>query len=489
MTSNARLLDVAVVRDVHSRRTVWIGLLLGFAAAGSGLASPIAALGVRPWHMFVALAALIALTSIPPRDLLATRVRGVDIATAAFVVVLVIVELVNSVELSFNVDYVGMLSPLFYFAGYLAARGAVRTAMDALRFLRSFVLPIFVIAPLAIGQSLGVPAITNFVLTIAPGAGALRRLENDGLTRATGLVGHWTGFGGYLIIVVAAALAILIITARHTPKAGKATELRLEKSNFRPLAIWALLFAFVCLVTTLTFSVVLTAAVTVLLCARAAGFGRQVILLFGAVGVVGAVAFGALIEVRLNQQFAGRGGTALPGLPEWLPSTLNYRLRIWLEQTIPMISDRPITGWGNGTYEAVFGGREPGRVYPAQLSWHSPESQWFGTAMTYGVTGLVAQVILLTAVCVLLVRAARQASVRAAALPLLVTFVCAVATSITVPLFTNRGFPVAFWILVGVVAGLQAGAQSKSGVTTATPQSDRPRPMRPTMATVPRSLE
>ncbi|WP_165067520.1 O-antigen ligase family protein [Marisediminicola senii] len=349
-------------------------------------------------------------------------------------------ELINARELRFAPDILNVISPLFYYMGYIAARISVRSYDQAVYFLRQFVWPILIATPLALGQSLGNPGITQLVLAVAPGAGATRRLENDGLTRATGLVGHWTGFGAYAVCVVAAAVALLIIS-KH---------LGLRRPR---LALVTLLAAAMCVISTLTLSVAVAALAIVLCCWRSAGLGRQLLIAAGVLSATASVVFGSLIQARVDQQFTDRV-SRISWLPDWVPDTLNYRARIWTEQTIPMVQDRPLTGWGTNLYEGVYLGLEGQRVYPTQLLWHSPESQWLGSAMTFGLFGLCAQVVLLLAIAHLLISAHRERDSMLIARPILMLFVMSILVATTVPVFTNRGFPMAFWPLLGVLTGI-----------------------------------
>lgn len=421
-------------------RAGWVGGLLGAAAAFSGVASPISAIPVRPWHVLLLAAAIVAFSGLEKGSIARARLLPLDLTIILYTTVTLIVELLNSAELGYRPDPVNVASALFYFVAYVSAR-AVSTDLQSVRaFLRAFIWPIFIITPIAVGQSLGIPLITRFVLTFAPGEGALNRLESGGLTRATGFVGHWTGFGGYLIVIVAMIVAILAIDKQLQRRRSRA-------------ALLALVFAGLCLVTTLTFSVIISALLVVIACWRHAGLGAALAVILVTVSGIAAAVFGTLISSRLDQQFAERVWR-LPWVPDWVPDTIHYRLRIWADQTIPMIFERPVTGWGTGLYESVGRGFEPGRTYPNDLIWHSPESQWFGTAMTFGIAGLVAQLVMLAAVAVLLIRANRSHGAHLVARPALILFVAALITAVTVPIFTNRGFPVAWWPLVGVVAGL-----------------------------------
>ena len=135
-----------------------------------------------------------------------------------------------------------------------------------------------------------------------------------------------------------------------------------------------------------------------------------------------------------------------------MPNTIAYRWKIWTQQTIPTLEERSWTGWGSSVYT--------GSWRPRQLVWGSPESQWFGAAVTAGV--IVACLLGLTLLVALryVLNGAFKAPGRWK-LPIAALLISALVASLTVPAFTNRGLPVGLWVLFGVVLALDAAFDSR----------------------------
>lgn len=260
------------------------------------------------------------------------------------------------------------------------------------------------------------------------------------LFRATGLIGHWTGLGGYLIVVVSAACCIMIIHAHD----GRGSTVFTSA---------VLVFAFAGLVSTFTFSVIATGAVILAASAYWAGKGA---LSKASIVVLAAAIFSLFwqsVSTRLDQQFGG-GTRIVDGIPAWLPSTVHYRVHIWTSETFPAIAQRPLTGWGSGVYESS----DPGRAYPAPLTWPSAESQWLSILIHHGSIAFVAFVFLIGSTCKQIWRCVRVATwVR----PFGLLMALSILASFTVPMFTNRGFPALFWPVIGAAVSAAKAVERK----------------------------
>ncbi len=447
----SRTLDHGSVRNVqHPAGTLTrtqvgsVGLLLGIAACTTGVSAGIGPL--RLWHLLVLTALFVSQIGMDPRQALRFRPTTFDFIVPAFVATLAVVEAINSADLEYEFDLGAILSYVFLYFGYLAARSVGGSRSATLIFLARFSLPAIPLAFLSAAQVLGVSSVTTLLLTLAPSEGASSRLEDGRLTRATGLIGHWTGFGAYVLLIVVAATAILIATHRTDRQDEGATA---STRRYRTLAGILLACAFISAIATLTFSVVLVAAAIVLLSTRSAGLRVRFVAAASGASAAAAAVFGTLINNRVEQQF-GEMRRSTDWLPEWVPNTLSYRLRIWTEETIPMIQLRPLTGWGNGVYGGTSGSLEIQRIYPPLLAWRSAESQWLGFAMSYGAAGLAGLLLILLAIIVVLLRAAKQGNSSFIAWPLIICTVGAFIAAFTVPIFTNRGLPLPLWILFGL---------------------------------------
>jgi hypothetical protein len=290
------------------------------------------------------------------------------------------------------------------------------------------------LSALAVLQAFRVSAATDLVLSITDSQGAESRLDRGAFPRATGLVGHWTGFGAWLCVMTAVLLVVLWLgqNGRAARRLVGASVLAcgigiIATLTLAPLLIYLLLLAHSALRFRVSPSAVLTGAI--------------------ASGVVTWATWG-LLSVRLEQQFGNNpGGFAQStGL---LPESFVYRTHIWATETIPAFLSRPMTGWGLD----VYGDRAGWVEVPRQLVWSSPESQWLRAAMVGGLVGLALLVLLLGAAWGAL--AARPRTVAPLRLLLLVVLV----GSITVPMITNAGFPGAFWAAAGAIAAMPRKAR------------------------------
>lgn len=407
----------------------WVGLLLGLAAATTGVASFVPMFGVRPWHIFAGLALAIAVFSAPAGTVRSLKIGLLDLSFGLFALGSLFAEYINSSELG-SFDIIGAINPAFFLVGYFAARIAVAGRMSAYEALRAYCMPAIPAGFVSVAQIGSVP-ISKLVLKIAPGPGLESRIIDGRLIRATGFVGHWTGLGFYFCSVLAAGCAALLLA-------------RSIGGRPRRSIYWALGLAALGAVSSLTLSAIATAVAIALVTLFVIGLrpGR-LLLLTGGVMIV-YFQFGSLLEERVTQQTAYRKEY----VPDWVPNTIAYRWKIWTEQTVPVLKERVWTGWGSDVYS---GGSRPRR-----LEWGSPESQWLGTAMTSGV--IVAGLLGVTLVVALrlLMRSAWRSRHLRWQLPVGALVLCALISSFTVPVFTNRGLPVGLWFIIGVVAAVHA---------------------------------
>lgn len=416
-----------------------VGLLLGAAAATVGLA-PLASVPVRPWQMLVALAVVIGMLGRSERGPFNPRILPLDLSILLFTLVRAGTEAYNSAELGYSLDLLRFAEPIFWLLSYAAVRSVVIDVPQAVALGRAFLWPALVSAPLAVAQALGVPAVNTFTSTFVTSDGFTNRIESGGLLRAVGLVGHWTSFGSYMTGIVALAVALLIIHRRR----GLGDSL---------LPLGALGAAIVGIAASLTFSAGLIAFIVVLVCFRAAGIRPGALYSFVIAGGTAAVLLGAAIGERFLQQTVVQT-SRVPWLPEWVPNTLQFRAYIWTTETLPMMKQRLLTGWGLDVYDVASGNAEQGRTYPRGLNWLSPESQWFGTAMTGGILTLACLVLLLVAALTVLIRARKVESTAWIARPVLALLAATVVFASTAPMLTNRGLPLVLWPLIAMVVAL-----------------------------------
>lgn len=425
-----------------------VGLLLGLAAATPGLVSPIAGLPLRPWHAFILAAFGLALLSRAGSLRTSNAsVPKLDIAVLLLTIITAIIEASNAAYLNYAPDYMFVARPMIWLMIYWAARLSVSSLEDARRLLFWFALPAVPSVALGFAQILGVDAVQQLIVRLSPDSGGfIARLEDGRLIRATALVQHWTSFGSYLCTVVAASMALLTLS-------------RIYKLGKEWIAWGLLAISGIGVLTTLTLAPIVTAFfifVGGLKTARAVGRAAPMVLL---VAVVAAASLGSLFAERFEQQFATSREASSDGASTWVPSTLAYRYNIWVTETIPMIKDRPLTGWGTSVYEAAISSPDTKRTYPYQMAWSSPESQWFNLLMTFGVIGFIGFLAVFFLMWTTLRRASKAGN-QWIARPTILLFVLMLISAFTAPVFTNHGLPVGLWTLLALASAFAAPSRA-----------------------------
>ncbi|MCR2815872.1 O-antigen ligase family protein [Microbacterium jiangjiandongii] len=346
----------------------------------------------------------------------------------------------NGGMLGFKPDIASSSLAFGWLAAYIVGKLAVSDRDTLAAFMRGFLLPVFPAVLIGLGQFLGVPFVLEFTRSYVSASNFEAVLDQGGTLRAPGLVGHWWSFGGYL--VGATAVAVMSLSAVRNGGPGG-----------RALPGAALFAALLGLVLTLTFAQIIAGAVVLILSLGPRLRRAQAIVALGVIAAIAYAMFGARFEDRLMEQSVA--STRIGGIPSWVPSTIAYRLYVWTSQTIPMILERPLTGWGSNVYSgSSVATAEAGRSYPQYLIWQSPESQWFGTAMSHGLVGLVSLTCLLVAVFAILLCARRTPVALPYVAPLLWAFSSQVVAGFINPTITNHGFSLVLWPILGLLVSI-----------------------------------
>lgn len=454
---------IAAFASPDMRRTPewWAGLAFGLAAAMPGVSA--IAFGIRPSHILViAGLVIVAVALVRASALLTWRPGAVEIVGTLFVVASIIVEVFNGAQLGFRPNLISVTLPLLWIASYSAARQLMRAGASLDAFLVTFAAPAVPAALIGIIQALW-PAQSTWILALAPSESASLRVDEGLLTRATALVGHWTGLGYYLCTALV-ALCILLVLRRR------------DRRGYFSL-VFAIILVVGGVVSTLTFAPILTAGAILAVTWFMVGLRAWQAAAFATVTlglVVGLVLTVPGIQDRLEQQSTASsvaeepepipipGSNPAPSpnspapavtIPRWLPSTLQWRVYVWATETIPAIGERPASGWGQELYSQL---RTPTdeRELPGGMRWLSSESQFFWLAVTFGLPVAMAFFLLIgTLIGTTVVAIRRSASSRGPSIVLAAYLLLLVGGSMIVPLFTNRGIPFALWTLAGAVVG------------------------------------
>lgn len=414
-------------------RVYAIGLLLGVSSAVVGI--PYGFVELRLWHLLLVAAAILAFASSLSRGLKSVHLFAHDFTATIFVAWGLVVEYVNSSDLSYPFRPVNAIVGSLFLLAYWTVRLSVNTHQDAVNFLRGFVLPAIPVALLAAAQS-GSAGVSRWVLLVAPSEGLSNRLEDGRLIRATGLIGHWTGLGFYFCAMLAASLVLTFI------RRGRSRSV---------IGITGAASSLIGVFSSLTLAAILTSGAILL----------SAIVLRGRtlgpfIGVVAAISviwfyFRDLLGDRIEQQLAARP----EWVPAWIPNTIAFRMKIWTEQSIPVASERPFWGWGSGLFSAD-------RQRPYQLSWPSAESQWFAQMLSAGVVSMVLLAALIAAMLYSGIKLSRDYSYGRGVYPFIALVIMTFASSFTAPVYINRGLTIPLWILFGLVCALRCIYEGKA---------------------------
>ncbi|VXC45595.1 conserved membrane hypothetical protein [Pseudoclavibacter sp. 8L] len=439
MTSSLRKPKVLLSRgsshpavEPTSRGVKLVGWLLGFSAALVGVRFPEALAALpSPSTILIFLALGVAVLCLQREDMPRLRANIFDLVFLGYIILLSFVEIYNALDVPHDIATGAITTQLILWVSTWPARLVIRNQRDFRALLLGIALPAVFVSALAIAQMLRIEAVSDWIATNVNAGGLESRLE-AGRTdiRATSTIGHWTALGGYLAVAGTLLCTELILRASDAVKRS---------------GLWltiAILIVFVAAVATLTFSTIAVLAVALLVTFLKLGARITWVVLGGAAGLVGWSVFGAEVAGRLDAQSVVSKQTA--DELQWLPSTVAYRVRIWQNETIPALEQRPLTGWGQEVYNFPSWTQ-----FPTSLSWVSPESQWLGLAMRGGVIVMLAYVIVLILIFVVLHRS--RAALGGGYIVVITMLLALIATGLINSPFSTNGVPQILWPALGAI--------------------------------------
>jgi O-antigen ligase len=313
-----------------------------------------------------------------------------------------------------------LLGPVQFLLLYRAVATVVTTDTERRRALALVLLASVPVSLLALLQYAGVGSVSS-LLASATGAGQLLEHQDAYGERMTGVFPHWQMLAGYLFVIVVVGLGALVMGAR----------------SLLPMwlvgAITALAAA--AMITTGTF----VTAIGALVAAVAFGVwqrrsGRVAVAVVLA-ATLAALAFGPLIEERVQYSFQTAPGADRHAL---LPQSVDYRLDLWTEQMLPAVSGRWLTGYGPDI--------------PASISFEYTESMYITLLFRGGVPLLLVYAALMLALGAAAYRLSGAAGTvdRAIGRVLLVLVALLAVLHLLEPYFVTSGLPHLVWILAAL---------------------------------------
>ncbi|WP_349536326.1 O-antigen ligase family protein [Rhodococcus rhodochrous] len=407
------------------------------------LRSPIMPSVINVSAVLIGVALAVAVVASPRGTLARMRVTALDVVFISYFVIRVVVEFINSTDFSVSFGSGTVLDLGLGYLALLACRIVVSSTDSFFMVLMGVAVPGVIVAAIAVVQIVGPPEISNFLIQRFSSGGLETRISAGWEIRGTSTIGHWTALGGYLSFI-AAIFAAKIVADQNRGHVNR--------------WIWAgLVVVLMGQVSTLTFATIAMTAVVVAVMLYRIGVRPAHLFVALSAAIVVWSTLGEMLASRLDKQtYASSAGTQEYPL---LPESVAFRVNVWINESIPAIFERPLTGWGIGTYRRF--GTPASSDY---LRWISPESEWIRTAVTAGIPTLLWQIVLLATVVVVMKRLCSSVNGRFVD-PLFAAVITLLIASFIHSHIANRGVPLVLWPVVGACIALAMVSSKKEAST------------------------
>jgi hypothetical protein len=434
---------VGLAALVLSRPALGGWLLVGLVPVTSGLAPGFPVKNVRVSEALIGLVGLTLL--IGTRRRVALRWGPLEWLLAGWGLAWAVLGAADAVTLRQHLtlsEWGTVVGQLQFFLLYRAVRISLRERRDRVVGL----VVLFVAAvPVTLIAMLQEASVGGTRATLSKVTGGVSPLQPHGVIRATALFGNWAALAGYLmpLLLVLVALALGGQLRRHRRAAVALTGL---------MMIGLLLPAEISVIAC-------TVPAVIYLGARYGVLGKTVRGI--AVGaIVCAVVLAPVVVSRYDQQFGQAAGSSRSAIQ---PQTLQFREKVWAEQYLPAIAQRPLTGWGI--------------PLPATVRWPYPESQYIAILIGGGYPLLVVYLLLLWGMFDQARRAARSRDPMEQALgrALVASVFSLLLLGAIWPFFSNGGLPQVLWCLFALATPAVSRTVDTPG-RAASRVADDPRP-------------
>jgi hypothetical protein len=347
-----------------------------------------------------------------------------------------------------------LVGPLQYFLLYRSVVVALDTPELRRQAMRLLLLGSIPVSITALMQFFNVGSTRPFIKSVvnSVAAGSVR-YTSGGLPRATGIMDHWHSLGGYMLVVILLATALLLHPRQRVMSRGS--------------LIVVLASAVVGMALTLTLGPIIGAVVGSIGLGAATGRSRKVIGWLAAGALVIGILLGPFLAARLDQQFESRVGQASGAAgPSFLPQTLRYRVEVWRDQYLPLVASNLLTGYGPGV--------------PPYVNWRYTETLYVTLLLKGGLPLLAIYAGLMYAAWVLARSVASSSRVspddRCTARVALTLILILIPLHLINPYFANTGLAHPLWILFGLVAGPATSSSHLAALSGAWQSRGRRRP-------------
>jgi len=318
---------------------------------------------------------------------------------------------------SSNLD--GMLGPLEYMALLRAVRVGVRTERQANVVVRALLLMSVPVCLFALLQGFGVSWAQHL-------SHVLTGVDDGHPSRATGPFTNWQVLAGYLLSVGLIAVSVAAFRAERifTVAIAVALAVLIAAGLARTLTIGALA------------GFTVGSGALIVMGRRMRVDARRLLWFVG----LGIVVLGVVLATRYQQEFVARPGQASNGI---VPNTVMDRIHNWIQQYLPALSGRWVTGYGP--------------QIPPDVTWKYTDSVYVTIILRGGLLLFALYAALMTGF-VGVARSAKAAvpEAQAIATALLVLVLVLVPLQTIATYFTTSGLPEVTWILASLASILVA---------------------------------
>jgi hypothetical protein len=422
----AALLAVIGGLVILLRPTTAVLAMMAMAPVICGLKRGLLVPGLRPSEVLMIGLAVPVLLLTGGRS--STRWRALDTIALAYVVATLVLGAADMLVRGdrFTAELNGkLIGPLQFFLYYRAIVVTLSNARLVRRAMRVILLTSIPVSIITLLQFFNVGP-TRALILEATDSPALRA-SATGLFRASGIMEHWHSLGGYMIVIALLCVALLLNEGQDVLS--------------RRVLMTVLAFATVAIVATLTLVVIAGTIVGAIGLGMAARRTKTVLAWLAIGTLISAVSLGPFIAARLSTQFGTQVAQASGGEgPSFLPQTIRYRVDVWTNQYLPVVTDNLLTGYGPGL--------------PPNVNWEYTESVYITILLRGGVPLLATYAALMIAAWSVARYVASRGppAERSAAQAMMIMVLVLVPMQFINPYFTNTGLPHILWALFGVVA-------------------------------------
>lgn len=266
---------------------------------------------------------------------------------------------------------------------------------------------------------------------------------------ATALFAGKHDLGGYLLVVLLVAVALLL-----TPR---------QRVLPRAVLVALLVVTALALALSVALASVAGAVLGVVLMARRRRRLGPALVVGVMVAAIAAVLFGSTLNTLAGGQFDSPPVvTAGTNVPSWVPHGVAYRATVWQDQYLPALSPYLATGYGP--------------TLPPGVNWQYTESAYLSFMLLGGLPLLILFGVALWQLWSRAVGAQRDTdpTQQALGLALAALAIVLVVIDVTNPYVLNAGLPHAMWALAGLLVVDRPGRRSRRGAAAERATVTRP---------------